>query len=116
MVDNSAACLNRPQSLRPFVRSVAIKSWTTRQVVTFFDIEVLLSGAEEPIVLHRRYSDLLDLRDRLDRVYPTLRLAMGRFPPKSGPRRYDERFLDKRRRRLQEWLSVVLLHPVRIPM
>jgi hypothetical protein len=115
MLDNSVASARagRPQSLRPFVTTVAVPTYETRQVVTFFVIEVVLIGSAEPVILHRRYSDLLDLKLRLDRVYPNLRLAMGRFPPKSGPRRYDERFLDKRRRRLQEWLSVILLHPVR---
>lgn len=123
VVDNSTLAVagSGPSSSAPLVRAVAIPSYTTLRSVTLFAITLVLCSAnttgdaeEQSITVHRRYSQFRDLHERLARVYPNLQITLGRFPPRSGPRRYDERFLDKRRGRLQEWLAVVLYHPVRL--
>lgn len=42
-----------------------------------------------------------------------LKMTFGRLPPKSNTSAFAPKFLEKRRVRLQRWLEVVLLHPVR---
>jgi len=64
------------------------------------------------IVLRRRYTDFIKLRDELRRSFPLLRQTIPQLPPKNVISKFEPHFLDRRRARLQYWLKTVMLHPV----
>lgn len=112
LIDNSTSPSSRPPAhVLANLQSVVIPSFSVLKAITYYNVQ--LHTGSETLVLKKRYSEFLALKEVLKRVFPQLRGTMGRFPPKSALHQFDPAFLDKRRRRLQQWLEIVLFHPVR---
>ncbi|CDZ97662.1 Intermediate filament-like protein, sorting nexins, and related proteins containing PX (PhoX) domain(s) [Phaffia rhodozyma] len=58
----------------------------------------------------KRYSEFCELRESLKQRFPHLRGTIPKLPSKSPLHKFKPSFLETRRLRLQEWLSVILLH------
>ncbi|KAI6126120.1 Phox-like protein [Pisolithus croceorrhizus] len=99
-----------------FSRDVRISGWTSvgDQLGGAFIVYDCAIRTKEGITVHahKRFSDFVEL-------YYTLKHTLSHdllhfvppLPPKSPFARYRPAFLDHRRRQLQYWLCVVLLHP-----
>ncbi|KAK4144750.1 Phox domain-containing protein [Dichotomopilus funicola] len=59
----------------------------------------------------KRYSEFDDLRHRLVQTFPNFEAAVPALPPKSVLKRFQPRFLEKRRAGLQYFLNCILLNP-----
>ncbi|BFZ63061.1 Restriction of telomere capping protein 5 [Saitoella coloradoensis] len=63
------------------------------------------------IQCRKRYSEFRALEGMLKVSYPVIVRSLPRFPGKSVVQKFRAEFVDRRRRRLEFWLSCVLLHP-----
>lgn len=61
--------------------------------------------------VRKRYSEFVDLRERLLKTFPNYESAMPRLPPKSLVSKFRPKFLENRRIGLQYFLNCILLNP-----
>ncbi|KAI6024181.1 Phox-like protein [Pisolithus microcarpus] len=99
-----------------FSRDVRISGWTSvgDELGGAFIVYDCAIRTKEGITVHahRRFSDFVKLYHTLKHTLPHHLLHfIPPLPPKSPFARYRPAFLDHRRRELQYWLCVVLLHP-----
>ncbi|KAI6010835.1 Phox-like protein [Pisolithus orientalis] len=99
-----------------FSRDVRISGWTSvgDQLGGAFIVYDCAIRTKEGITIHahKRFNDFVELYHTLKHTLPRHLLHfIPPLPPKSPFARYRPAFLDHRRRQLQSWLSVVLLHP-----
>jgi len=101
---------------RTFARDVQINGWTNvgdRPGGAYVVYDCVIRTKESTTIhTHKRYSAFVELYKALRRSLPPhLQHFVLELPPKSPLSRYRPAFLDDRRRRLQHWLSTVLLQP-----
>lgn len=64
------------------------------------------------ITIHKRYSDVFNLRQHLWHAFPLQRHSIPELPPKSLISKFRETFLENRRKGLEYFLLNILLNPV----
>ena len=57
------------------------------------------------MVIRKRYSEFVDLRERLIEAFPDFEAAVPELPPKSVISKFRPRFLERRRSGLQYFLK-----------
>jgi len=101
---------------KAFAREVRIGGWifvgdTKSGAYIVYDCVIQTKDGTN-IHAHKRYSAFEKLRDTLMVELPrSLSSHIPSLPPKSALARYRPAFLDRRRRRLEQWIGAVLLHP-----
>ncbi|KAF8066737.1 Phox homologous domain-containing protein [Lyophyllum atratum] len=99
-----------------FARDVSISGWTNvgdKPEGAYIVYDCTIQTKEGTVIhAHKRYRDFAVLESALRHTLPAhQRHFIPVLPPKTPLSRYRPAFLDRRRRRLQAWLSAVLLHP-----
>ncbi|CAG8800441.1 38430_t:CDS:2 [Gigaspora margarita] len=64
------------------------------------------------IIVRKRYSDFVKLREQLIKAYPKFRKLIPSLPPKRVMGKFMPEFIEKRRKGLEYFLAYVLLHPI----
>ncbi|KAK4240857.1 Phox homologous domain-containing protein [Achaetomium macrosporum] len=114
---NSSEIYGRERNRACWARSVQVTDFvlvngSTTNIGAFivWNIKVeTLNGSRMNI--RKRYSEFDDLRKRLVLTFPNFEAAVPALPPKSVLKRFQPRFLEKRRAGLQYFLNCILLNP-----
>ncbi|KAL1841585.1 hypothetical protein VTJ49DRAFT_6895 [Mycothermus thermophilus] len=114
---NSSELYGRDRNRACWARSVQVTDYvmvngSTTNIGAFvvWNIRVeTLSGTR--INIRKRYSEFDDLRRKLVQTFPSFEAAVPALPPKSVLKRFQPRFLEKRRAGLQYFLNCILLNP-----
>ncbi|GMK60031.1 hypothetical protein CspeluHIS016_0902480 [Cutaneotrichosporon spelunceum] len=75
-----------------------------------YEIEIALRSGTTVLIM-RRYTEFVRLRDALCKAYPHLRGTIPTLPGKNHMHKLSPEFLGDRRPRLQRFLRTVALHP-----
>ncbi|KAL2270860.1 hypothetical protein VTJ83DRAFT_231 [Remersonia thermophila] len=106
--DRNRACWARSVQVKDYV--MVNGSTTNIGAFVVWNIRVeTLSGSR--INICKRYSEFDDLRRKLVQTFPNFEAAVPALPPKSVLKRFQPRFLEKRRAGLQYFLNCILLNP-----
>ncbi|KAK4129356.1 Phox-like protein [Parathielavia appendiculata] len=114
---NSSELYGRNRNRACWARSVQVTDYvlvngSTTNIGAFvvWNIRVeTLNGSRMNI--RKRYSEFDDLRRWLVQTFPNFEAAVPALPPKSVLKRFQPRFLEKRRAGLQYFLNCILLNP-----
>ena len=77
--------------------------------VVFTCVIDIISGS--PITIRKRYSEFDALRNHLLRTFPKSAQALPALPRKTMVRKFEEQFLEERRKRLEWFLHWVVTNP-----
>ncbi|KAK4204044.1 Phox homologous domain-containing protein [Triangularia verruculosa] len=106
--DRNRACWARSVTITDYI--TINTSSTNLGAFTVWNISVeTLEGPR--INIRKRYSEFDDLRKKLIMTFPGFEAAVPELPPKSIMKRFQPKFLEKRRGGLQYFLNCILLNP-----
>ncbi|KAI8374389.1 uncharacterized protein BYT42DRAFT_576185 [Radiomyces spectabilis] len=71
----------------------------------------ILSSKGPPIVVRKRYSDFVCLREALVKQYPHMKNSIPKLPPKKVVGKFTPTFVEQRRRELEYFFKYIVLHP-----
>ncbi|KAI9011946.1 hypothetical protein CLU79DRAFT_839225 [Phycomyces nitens] len=71
----------------------------------------VLSHKGASIIVRKRYSDFVDLREELVKKYPKMKKNIPKLPPKKVVGNFTPVFVEHRRRDLEYFFKYVVLHP-----
>ncbi|KAL0077660.1 hypothetical protein J3Q64DRAFT_1746731 [Phycomyces blakesleeanus] len=71
----------------------------------------VLSNKGASIIVRKRYSDFVDLREELIKKYPKMKKNIPKLPPKKVVGNFTPVFVEHRRRDLEYFFKYVVLHP-----
>ncbi|CAO3587665.1 unnamed protein product [Absidia cylindrospora] len=63
-----------------------------------------------PITIRKRYSDFVNIRQQLVKLYPNM-ISIPKLPPKKIVKKFDPVFIEQRRRDLEYFFKYIVLHP-----
>ncbi|ORZ06702.1 hypothetical protein BCR42DRAFT_427034 [Absidia repens] len=63
-----------------------------------------------PITTRKRYSDFVNIRQQLMKLYPNM-MSIPKLPPKKIVKKFDPVFIEQRRRDLEYFFKYIVLHP-----
>ncbi|KAI9306644.1 Phox homologous domain-containing protein [Cunninghamella echinulata] len=71
----------------------------------------VFSNKGTPITVRKRYSDFVEIRQRLVKQYPHLKSSIPKLPPKKVVGKFTPTFVEQRRRDLEYFFKYIFLHP-----
>ncbi|KAK0747777.1 Phox homologous domain-containing protein [Apiosordaria backusii] len=106
--DRNKSCWARSVTITDYI--TINTSHTNLGAFTVWNVSVeTLEGPR--INIRKRYSEFDDLRKKLIMTFPGFEAAVPELPPKSIMKRFQHKFLEKRRGGLQYFLNCILLNP-----
>ncbi|SAM00212.1 hypothetical protein [Absidia glauca] len=71
----------------------------------------VFSNKGTPITIRKRYSDFVNMRQQLIKLYPPMASSIPKLPPKKIVKKFDPAFVEQRRRELEYFFKYIVLHP-----
>ncbi|KAI8340570.1 hypothetical protein BC941DRAFT_417586 [Chlamydoabsidia padenii] len=71
----------------------------------------VFSNKGAPITIRKRYSDFVNIRQQLIKLYPPMASSLPKLPPKKIVKKFDPTFVEQRRRELEYFFKYIVLHP-----
>ncbi|KAI5479173.1 hypothetical protein MNV49_004034 [Pseudohyphozyma bogoriensis] len=109
-IESGPAWLSDSEAFVVHVHSPCKRSSYNNRAYTSFTLTTVFASGEDPITVERRYSHFVQLHALLSSRYPLI--VIPPLPPKTYAGRFEDGFVESRRRDLERWSGRVGRHPV----